>query len=76
MLENIIGAVAKVIMQSANDELLPDLKRDSQILDRIRTSFGKVLVKHKLPIWSFHEELPMKYIGKQVYFACLLNIMT
>ena len=70
-LENIIGAVAKMTMQKANDSLLPDLKRDSQILDRIRTSFGQILVKHKLPFWSFHEELPMKYIGKQVDFACI-----
>lgn len=76
MLGNILAAVAMVTMQNTNDNLLPDLKRDSQTLDRIRTSFGQILVKHKLPIWSFHEELPMKLLGKQVYFCMHLNIMT
>jgi hypothetical protein len=45
-------------------DLIRDLERDSQTLDRIGDSFGRILDKRTLAVWSFAEELAITGIGK------------
>jgi protein SERAC1 len=63
-LAKLVASVAKVTLQGANDSLIRDLERNSQILDRIRDSFSRILDKHTMLVWSFVEELGMRGIGK------------
>ena len=53
---NVVASVAQTDLQNPH-HLIRDLERDSQILDRIRDSFGRILGKGTLGIWSFEEEL-------------------
>jgi len=59
-LVKVVASVVRVALQTMNDDLIRDLERDSQILNRIRDSFSQILDKHTLIIWSFVEALPMK----------------
>ena len=60
----VVASVAQMSLQNLGLDLIRDLERDSQILDRIGDSFGRILDKRKLAIWSFAEELAMTGIGK------------
>jgi protein SERAC1 len=63
-LAKVVANIAQVALQTFNDSLIRDLERDSQILDRIRDSFSRVLDRRTLVIWSFVEELPTIGVGK------------
>ena len=63
-LAKVVASVAQMTLQNPHRDLIRDLERDSQTLDRIRDSFSRILDKHTLAIWSFAEELPVKGIGK------------
>lgn len=67
-----VASVAKVALQDTNDNLILDLERDSQTLDRIRDSFSRILDRRTLTVWSFVEELGMRGTGK-VYICCMLG---
>jgi hypothetical protein len=54
-----IVSVARLALHTMSDSLLQDLERDSQTLDRNRTSFSLILHKRSFAVWSFVEELPM-----------------
>ena len=58
--------IASVIQafQDVNVDLVQDLERDSQTLDRIGDSFGQILDKQTFTVFSFEEELAMR--GKKV----------
>ncbi|KAF8236898.1 hypothetical protein L208DRAFT_1250558, partial [Tricholoma matsutake] len=58
-LARVIATIAQVALQSTNSDLIRDLERDSQTLDRIRDSFSAILDRCTLTVWSFEEELPM-----------------
>ncbi|KAF8236873.1 hypothetical protein L208DRAFT_1250112, partial [Tricholoma matsutake] len=58
-LARVIATIAQVALQSTNSDLIRDLERDSQTLDRIRDSFSAILDRRNLTVWSFEEELPM-----------------
>jgi hypothetical protein len=62
----VVALVAHVALKNKNDDLIRDLERDSQALDRIRDSFSRTLDRRTLTVYSFVEELPMLGIG-QVY---------
>ena len=63
-LANVVASVAKVALQNPNANLVRDLQRDSQTLDRIADSFSRILDKRTLTVWSFVEELAIPGIGK------------
>jgi len=60
----VVASVARIALQNPRLDLIRDLERDSQILDRIGDSFGRILDKRTLTIWSFAEELAITGIGK------------
>jgi hypothetical protein len=62
--------VAQVALQNVNHDLIQDLERDAQTLDRIRDSFSWILDKRVLKVWSFEEELAVTGGGK-VCVTCL-----
>ena len=53
--------VASIIqaVQDVNVDLIRDLERESQTLDRIADSFGQILVRRMITVFSFEEELGM-----------------
>jgi hypothetical protein len=63
-LATVVASVAQVALRNTNVNLLRDLERDSQTLDRIRDSFRRILESHLLTIWSFVEELAIGSAGK------------
>jgi len=60
----VVASVAQVVLQTPSHDLIRDLERDSQTLDRIGDCFGRILDKRTFAIWSFEEELAMTGIGK------------
>jgi hypothetical protein len=60
----VVASVARVALPSANVDLIRNLEKDSQILDRMRDSFSRILDKRRLTIWSFTEELPIRGVEK------------
>jgi hypothetical protein len=63
-LGKVVASIAKLAFQTVNDDLIRDLERDSEILDRIRDSFSRILNRRTFTIWSFVEELPTAGVGK------------
>jgi hypothetical protein len=63
-LSNVVTSVARVALPTGNVDLIRNLEKDSQILDRIRDSFSRILDKRRLTIWSFTEELPIRGVEK------------
>ena len=53
-----------MVLRSSNVDLVRDLERDAQTLDRIGDSFSRILYKGTLTVWSFVEELAIPGIGK------------
>jgi hypothetical protein len=66
----VVASVAQIALQNPRLDLIRDLERDSQILDRIGDSFGRILDKRTLAVWSFAEELAITGIGK----VCMSSI--
>jgi len=60
----VVASVAQLALQNPRLDLIRDLERDSQTLDRIGDSFYQILDKRTLAVWSFAEELAMTGIGK------------
>ena len=60
----VVASVAQIALQNPHLDLIRDLERDSQTLDRIGDSFGRILDKRTLAVWSFAEELAINGIGK------------
>jgi hypothetical protein len=56
--------VAQATLRDVNRDLIRDLKSNSQVLDRIRDSFSRLLEKRTFVVWSLLEELPMAGVGK------------
>jgi hypothetical protein len=57
-------SVAQIALRNTNVNLIQDLERDSQILDRIGDSFSRILDKRTFTVWSFVEELVTNGVGK------------
>jgi len=71
----VVASVAGIALQNPHTNLIRDLERDSQTLDRISVSFGRILDKRTLTAWSFSEELAMTGIG-EVCMSPIFGIMT
>jgi len=63
-IEKVVAPVAQTALQNPGLDLIRDLERDSETLDRIGDSFSRILDKRTLAVWSFAEELAMTGIGK------------
>ena len=48
--------------QDVNLDLVQDLERDSQTLDRVGDSFGQILDRQPFTVFSFEEELAIRYV--------------
>ena len=70
----VVASVARIALQNPTN-LIQDLERNSQTLDRIGDSFGHILDKLTMTIWSFSEELAMTGIGK-VCMSHIYRVMT
>jgi len=70
----VVASVARIALQNSHSNLIRDLERESQTLDRIGDSFGQFLDKGTLTIWSFSEELAMTGIG-EVWMTPIFGIM-
>ena len=49
-------------------DVIQDLERESEVLDRIGDSFGQILDRQRLTVFSFEEELAMPG-GRKVCIA-------
>ena len=68
-LAKVVASVAQVALRSANVNLIRDLERNAQTLDRVREGFSRILDKRTLTVWSFVEALAVKG-GRKVYMPC------
>ena len=59
-LAKVVASVAQVVLRSANVNLIRDLERNAQTLDRVREGFSRILDKRTLTVWSFVEALGVK----------------
>ena len=66
-LPGLITAVVQAC-QEVNMDLVQDLERESQTLDRIGDSFSQTLDRQRLTVFSFEEELAMPG-GRKVCIA-------
>lgn len=57
-LPKLVASIIKAV-QDVNVDLIRDLERESQTLDRIADSFGQILVRRMITVFSFEEELGM-----------------
>ncbi len=60
----VVASVAQMALRNPGLDLIRDLERDSQYLDRIGDNFGRILNRRTLAVWSFSEELAITGIGK------------
>jgi len=67
----VVASVAQMALQNPHLDLIRDLERDLQSLDRIGDSFSRILNKRTMAIWSFSEELALTGIGK---VCCYMQI--
>jgi hypothetical protein len=63
-LAKVVASVAQIASRNTNVNVLRDLERDSQTLDRIRDSFRRILGTRTLKIWSFVEEFSISGVGR------------
>jgi hypothetical protein len=65
----VVQAVHDVNIANAN--LIHDFERESQMLDRIRDSFCRILDRQTISVFSFVEELASMLDGKRVIIASM-----
>jgi hypothetical protein len=64
VVSSIVGVVTRT-----NANLVRDLERESETLDRLRDSFSRILANGTLSVWSFVEELAMPGADKVCPFV-------
>jgi hypothetical protein len=69
-LAKVVASVAQVAFQSTNVNLIRDLERNAQTLDRVREGFSRILDKRTLTVWSFVEARAVKG-GSKVDILCM-----
>ena len=60
----VVASVAQMALRNPRLDLIRDLERDSQTLDRIADNFGRILDRRTIAVWSFAEELAIAGLGK------------
>ena len=63
--------VCKAMFQDANVGILQSLEQDSEVLERIRGGFERMMAREKVKAYSFVEEIPTAGVGMvRVPFSC------
>ena len=55
--------VCKAMFQGANTSILRSLEHDSEVLERIREPFERIMTRDKVKVYSFVEEIPTVGVG-------------
>ena len=55
--------VCKAMLQDANTTILRSLEQDSEVLERIREAFERMMTRERMKAYSFVEELPTVGVG-------------
>ena len=55
--------VYKMMLQDANTSILRSLEQGSEVLERIREAFEKMMVRENVKVYSFVEEIPTAGVG-------------
>ena len=55
--------VCRAVFQGANKGILRSLEHDSEVLERIREAFERMMVREKVKAYSFVEEIPTMGVG-------------
>ena len=55
--------VCKAMLQDANTGILRSLEQDSEVLERIREAFERMVTRERVKAYSFVEELPTVGVG-------------
>ena len=55
--------VCRAMLQDANADILRSLEQDSEVLERIRDSFERMVTREEVKAYSFVEEVPTKGVG-------------
>ena len=55
--------VCKAMIQDANTGILRSLEQDSEVLERIRDGFERMMTREKVKAYSFVEEIPTVGVG-------------
>jgi len=63
-ISKVVASVAQMALRNPRLDLIRDLERDSQTLDRIGDNFGRILDRRTLAVWSFAEEPAITGVGK------------
>ena len=53
----------RAMLRDANTSILRSLEQDSEVLDRIREAFERMMTREKVMAYSFVEELPVAGVG-------------
>ena len=54
----IAANVCRAMLQDANADILRSLEQDSEVLERIRDSFERMVTRGEVKAYSFVEEIP------------------
>ena len=55
--------VCRAMLQDANTSILRSLEQDSEVLERIRDGFERMMTREKVKAYSFVEEIPTAGVG-------------
>ena len=55
--------VCRAMLRDANTSILRSLEQDSEVLERIREAFERMMTRERVKAYSFVEELPTVGVG-------------
>ena len=55
--------VCRAMLQDANTNILRSLEQNSEVLERIREAFERMMTREMVKVYSFVEELPTMGVG-------------
>ena len=55
--------MCRAMLQDANADILRSLEQDSEVWERIRDSFERMVTREEVKAYSFVEEVPTKGVG-------------
>ena len=55
--------VCRAMLQDTNTGILRSLEQESEVLERIRDSFERMMTREKVKAYSFVEEIPTAGVG-------------
>ena len=55
--------ICRAMLRDVNTSILRSLEQDSEVLERIREAFERMMTREKVKAYSFVEELPVVEVG-------------